>query len=78
MTTVERFNLQTGREEGLLNSYTIESPLDNYIIQTHKIMARIKEQQQQSDFEEYIKQLIDDQLDDCLEKALSDVFKNFF
>ena len=76
MTTVERFNLQTGKEEGFYNKYNIESPLDNYIIQTQRAKASIEDQQ--NALEEYVMQIIEKQLDACLEKALSDVLEKLF
>jgi hypothetical protein len=71
MTLQARFNLQTGIPENKINehtNYTNESPLDAYILQTHEIKKSL---------EDYLMYSIEEKLDECLEKALNDIFADF-
>ena len=80
MTLEARINLQHGVPEDRTNewtNYTIESPLDAMIVQKTKMRNQLREQQQETAFQEYINNLVEEKLQDCLEKSLDDLLKDF-
>ena len=80
MTLEARINLQHGVPENRAHewtNYTIESPLDAIIVQKTQNRNQLREQQQEIAFQEYINQMVEEKLQDCLEKSLEDILKSF-
>ena len=84
MNLAARVNLQKGVAENKSyewTNYSVESPLDAYLVQKHAMKQRYNEQrreaQQQEALEKYISAMVEEKLEDCLEKALGDVLKDF-
>ena len=84
MTIAARINLQHGVPENKTQegtNYTIESPLDAYIVQKQNIKERYnqrkREEQQQKALEEYISKLVNEKLQECLEESLNSILKDF-
>ena len=84
MNLEARINLQKGIPENKMNewtNYNIESPLDAYIVQKQQIRNKYyeqrREEQQQAALEEYVSKMLDDKLEESLEKILGDLLKSF-
>ncbi len=76
MNISARMNLQRGKVENRAfeqTNYSVEEPLDAYIVQRQKMKDNYdkqhKSEQQQETFEKYISKMIDEKLSDCLDKT---------
>lgn len=77
MTLEARLNLQKGISENKAYSWTTynsESLLDSYIIQRQAIKNKLTEEEA---LENYINDMIEKNLEECLDKALEHIFKDF-